>query len=79
MASKDERLALNVAGAYYVDESCVDCGACPATAPGNFRRCDDTGTSYVYRQPETELERSLCREALEGCPTESIGDNGDET
>lgn len=43
-------------------------------APTFFRRDDDIGQSFVFRQPVTEEEIILCREALEGCPTESIGE-----
>lgn len=40
------------------------------------RRDDDIGFSVVYRQPETPEEVDLATEALEGCPTESIGSDG---
>lgn len=69
-----ERLPQNVPGRFYVDASCTDCGLCPSTAPAHFRRDDDIGQSYVFHQPETPEEIALCREALEGCPTESIGE-----
>jgi ferredoxin len=32
--------------------------------------------SFVYKQPENEGEESLCREAMEACPVEAIGDDG---
>lgn len=41
-----------------------------------FRRDDDGGYSYVYKQPETSEEEKLAREAIELCPTESIGNDG---
>ena len=69
-----DRLPQNVAGRFYVDSSCVDCGLCPSTAPAHFRRDDEIGQSFVFRQPETPEEIALCQEALEGCPTESIGE-----
>jgi len=34
------------------------------------------GTSYVYKQPETPDEEGLCKEAMEGCPVEAIGNDG---
>ncbi len=46
------------------------------TAPSNFGRNDDGGYSYVYKQPTTPEEEKLCKEAMEGCPVEAIGDNG---
>lgn len=69
-----DRLPQNVPGRFYVDSTCIDCGLCPSTAPDHFRRDDDIGQSYVYHQPETEEEIALCREALEGCPSESISE-----
>jgi len=32
--------------------------------------------SYIHRQPVTEEEIALAQEALEGCPSESIGSDG---
>ena len=74
MANILERLPQNVPGRFYVDSSCIDCGLCPSTAPAHFRRDDETGQSFVFRQPETSEETALCLDALEGCPTESIGE-----
>jgi ferredoxin len=31
----------------------------------------------VHKQPTTEEEIALCMEALEGCPVEAIGNDGD--
>ncbi len=69
-----DRLPQNVPGRFYVDSSCTDCGLCPSTAPSHFRRDDEIGQSFVFRQPETPYEIALCLEALESCPTESIGE-----
>ena len=79
MANKIDRLAENVAGRYYVDDSCIDCDLCRGNAPDFFKRNDETGFSIVHRQPETPTEIALAEEALEGCPTESIGNDGDES
>lgn len=75
MANILDRLPQNVPGRFYVDSTCIDCGQCPSTAPNHFRRDDDIAQSFVFRQPVTEEEIALCREALEGCPTESIGED----
>jgi ferredoxin len=48
---------------------------CPEIAPNLFRRDDDEGFSYIYKQPETKEEEKLALEAIEACPTESIGDD----
>lgn len=76
MAEKANRLPQNMPGPYYVDDSCIDCDLCRTTAPDFFRRNDEIGFSVVYRQPVTPEERSVAEEARQGCPTESIGDDG---
>ncbi len=76
MADKENKLPENVPGRFYVDDQCIDCDACRETAPKSFRRNDDRGYSYVHRQPDDEDHADLCREAMEGCPVEAIGDDG---
>ena len=75
MANILDRLPQNVPGRFYVDSTCIDCDICRGHAPTFFRRDDDIGQSFVFRQPVTEEEIALCLEALEGCPTESIGED----
>jgi ferredoxin len=77
MADKSAKLAENVAGKFYVDDTCIDCDACRATAPDNFARNDDGGYSFVSKQPANDEEAQLCVDAMEGCPVEAIGDDGD--
>jgi len=76
MAEKMNRLTQNVVGAYYVDNSCTDCDLCRNTAPDFFRRDEEAGFSFVHRQPMSEAEAHLAEEAKQGCPTESIGNDG---
>lgn len=76
MAEKADRLPQNAPGAYYVDSSCIDCDMCRTTAPQFFKRDDEIAFSVVYRQPSNPEELLLAQEALEGCPTESIGNDG---
>lgn len=76
MATSMERLPGNVAGAYYVDSTCIDCDQCRAIAPQFFSRCDDCGLSIVHRQPETADEIALVDEAIAACATSSIGNDG---
>ena len=78
MADKDNKLPENAPGRFYVDDQCIDCDACRETAPDHFQRNDDRGYSYVHHQPATEAEMDICREALEGCPVEAIGENGED-
>ena len=73
MPNLEDRLPQNAPGRFYVDSSCIDCDMCRGIAPDFFRRDDDIGQTLVFRQPVTEVEVQLCVEALEGCPTESIG------
>jgi ferredoxin len=72
------RWADNVPGKFYVGNQCLDCDLCRATAPENFARNDEGGYSYVKKQPETAEELALCREALGGCCTETIYEDGDQ-
>lgn len=76
MAEVEDRYPQNVVGAFYVDDQCIDCDLCRETAPSNFTRDDDGGHSFVFKQPENEEEAAQCREAMEGCPVEAIGDDG---
>jgi len=76
MAELKEKLSENVSGKFYVDSQCIDCDVCRDTAPKNFTRNDDNGYSFVYQQPATDEELELCREALDACPVEAIGDDG---
>ncbi len=77
MAELEDKYPDNVTGKFYVDEQCIDCDLCRETAPENFTRNEDEGYSFVYKQPENDEEEALCREALEGCPVEAIGDDGE--
>lgn len=78
MANKAEKWPDNVAGKFYVDKQCIDCDLCRETAPAFFMRSDDGGFTYVQKQPVTDEEIAQCTEALEGCPVEAIGNDGDE-
>lgn len=76
MADKEAKQAENIAGKFYVDDQCIDCDVCRETAPKNFKRQEDNGYSYVYKQPENPDEETQCKEAMESCPVEAIGDDG---
>lgn len=77
MADPTDKTPPNADGAYYNDSTCIDCDLCREIAPSLFRRNDDLGLSYVWRQPETKEETALAEEALNSCPTESIGRDGE--
>jgi ferredoxin len=76
MADVANKYAENITGKFYVDDQCIDCDLCRETAPANFKRNDDGGHSFVYKQPESPEEEALCKEAMEGCPVEAIGSDG---
>jgi len=76
MANKNDRLPENVPGAFYVDSTCLDCDLCRSIAPQFFHRNDEIGSSVVYRQPQTPEEIREAQFAVDGCPTESIGNDG---
>ncbi len=78
MADAANKYSQNADGAYYVDDQCIDCDLCRETAPANFKRHDDGGHSFLYKQPENDEETKLCEEALTGCPVEAIGRDGAE-
>ena len=75
MANPARRLPENVAGDFYVDDTCIDCDACRQIAPAIFR--DHGDASSVYRQPRTEEEIKRALMSLVACPTASIGTTRD--
>ncbi len=78
MANKAEKWADNIAGKFYVDQQCIDCDLCRETAPDFFARNEEGGYTFVSKQPATDEDIAKCTEALEGCPVEAIGNDGDE-
>ena len=73
MARPKLRLPQNVPGEFYVDSSCIDCDACRQISPAVFTRSEEVEQSFVYRQPETDEDRTRALMALVACPTSSIG------
>ncbi|MBI4212256.1 MAG: ferredoxin [Deltaproteobacteria bacterium] len=77
MANKTDKFADNTTGKFYVDSQCIDCNLCRDTAPGNFVHNETGGYSFVKKQPTTEEEAARCKEAMEACPVEAIGCDGE--
>lgn len=77
MPDKSQKWPQSVPGKFYVDQTCIACDACVTTAPNNFAMNHDEGHAFLSKQPETPEESDLCREAMEGCPVEAIGNDGD--
>jgi len=69
-------LQANIPGKYHVDERCIGCTICSEIAPQNFRSDHEQGYDYVYKQPDNEIEESLCAEAMNICPVNAIGRSG---
>ena len=78
MADKEDKFHDNVKGKFYVDRECIFCHVCSDAAPKNFKESEDGDHDYVYKQPESEEEVEECYDALDQCPVEAIGDDGDE-
>lgn len=78
MADPTRRVPENVPGPFYVDRTCIDCELCRETAPAHFARQDEAGYSFVSLQPRTPAEDAACQVALEECPVEAIGRDGEE-
>ena len=71
MALLELRLAENVAGNFFVDNTCIDCDLCRQIAPEIFTDIGDQ--SVVHRQPDTPEQEMAALKALVTCPTASIG------
>jgi glyoxylase-like metal-dependent hydrolase (beta-lactamase superfamily II)/ferredoxin len=71
MADPSQRLPENVAGAFFVDSTCIDCDTCRQLASATF---GETGEySYVHTQPQSDDQTRAAYRALVACPTGSIG------
>jgi len=78
MADLLQRLETNATGKYYVDESCTNCASCREIAPDHFLFNEDSKQSFVALQPRTPDEDELCEEAMDNCPMESVGEDGED-
>ncbi len=77
MANKKYRFKLNAEGKFYVDDQCIACDACVACAPAFFAMNDIDGHAYVTKQPSSQKEIDDCMQALNECPVEAIGSDGE--
>jgi glyoxylase-like metal-dependent hydrolase (beta-lactamase superfamily II)/ferredoxin len=71
MAKLTQRRRENIAGDFYVDQTCIDCDTCRWMAPDIFKDIGDQ--SAVYHQPDSDEARLRAMQALLSCPTSSIG------
>jgi ferredoxin len=77
MADKTQKVAENVPGKWYVDETCVPCQTCLVEAPELLKYNDDETKVYFFKQPSTPDEEDAAQRALDVCPVGSIGNDGD--
>ncbi len=77
MADKSAKWDLNVNGKFYVDDQCIACDACIMEAEDFFEMNDDDGHAFVKKQPSNDEELEMCISALEACPVEAIGSDGE--
>ncbi len=77
MADKTKKYDDNKPGRYYVDRECIACDACVLCAPDHFTMHEEDGHAFIVAQPDSEEAEARCREAMEGCPVEAIGNDGD--
>ena len=77
MADKKSKWEENKPGKFYVDDQCIACDACVMEAPNFFTMNDDEGHAFVKLQPTTKIDLEECRSAMEACPVEAIGEDGE--
>jgi len=73
MADKNDKVADNIDGTWYVDNNCISCGLCVSEAPEVFKMNDDE-VAYVYKQASADDGAAVS--AMESCPVEAIGNDG---
>ncbi|MBT3917225.1 MAG: MBL fold metallo-hydrolase [Rhodospirillaceae bacterium] len=71
MAKSSLRLAENIAGNFYVDQSCIDCSTCNWLAPESFKGA--ASNSFVHNQPDSAKSIRQAQKALISCPVGAIG------
>jgi ferredoxin len=78
VARVEDRYAENAKGKFYTDSQCIDCDLCRQTAPDFFSRSSEGGYSFVSAQPQSADDVKLCQQAVDECPVEAIGSDGDK-
>jgi ferredoxin len=76
MADNANKQPENVAGKWYVDNTCVPCNSCMDEKPSCLKYSADETHVYFSKQPETPEELAAAQRALDVCPTGSIGNDG---
>ncbi|MBI2820325.1 MAG: MBL fold metallo-hydrolase [Acidobacteria bacterium] len=71
MANRAQRLSTNIAGDFFVDNTCIDCDQCREIAPEVFG--DGEGHASVLHQPDSSGMLHAALRALVSCPVGAIG------
>jgi glyoxylase-like metal-dependent hydrolase (beta-lactamase superfamily II)/ferredoxin len=77
VARSERRVAANVPGDLFVDDTCIACDTCRRLAPATFGGGEDDH-SFVARQPDSPAERRRALMALVSCPVSAIGSGSKE-
>ena len=77
MANKKAKWAENANGKFYVDDQCIACDACLREAPRFFSMNDKDSHAFVKAQPTSTTDIQECLNAMEACPVEAIGNDGE--
>jgi ferredoxin len=77
MADNTQKVPENVAGKWYVDDTCTPCHVCLDEAPQLLKYTEDESKVFFFKQPETPVEEQAADAAMAICPTGAIGDDGE--
>ena len=79
MADNTHKLAENVPGAWYIDDTCTPCRVCLEVplADQIMKYNDDETYVYFHKQPEGDEEINAANEAMAICPQNAIGSDGE--
>ncbi len=82
MADSSIRLPESVPGAWYVDDTCTPCHVCldeagPQSGFNLLQYTADESKVIFVKQPATDEERVAAQQALEICPANAIGNDGE--
>lgn len=78
LADYKNRFEQNVPGQVYVDDQCIACDACVVEAPKFFEMNDQEGHAYVKLQPQSESDWKDAQAAVDACPVDAIGLDGEK-
>ena len=54
------------------EDSCIACGTCYGGVAPDLFESDKAGKSKVLKQPESDEEIKLAKEAIDSCPSQAI-------